>query len=86
MFYMSKKKKTIESAIKEYNKRIIHDINHNDGAGIIHGQSSIYTYTNKSIKNKKCKFCNDCTCENPFSLLTTGTLCKGKKCSFYTGT
>ena len=81
---MSKKKnKSAESIIKDYNAKLNHDINHNDGSNIIHSKGYIYEY-NKSRKYKKCKYCNNTgTCKSPFSL-NNGALCKGQNCPSYT--
>ena len=81
---MSKKKnKLAESIIKDYNTRLNHDINHNDGSNIIHSKGYIYEY-NKSRKYKKCKYCNNAdTCKSPVSLYK-GSLCKGQNCLSYT--
>ena len=80
---MSKKKhKATESIIKDYNNKLNHDINYNDGSNIIHSKGSIYTYS-KSRKHKKCKYCNNAgTCKSPFSL-NKGSLCKGANCPSY---
>ena len=45
-----RKNKSIENIIKNYNKKLNYDINHNDGLNIIHSKSSAYTYTTKSQK------------------------------------
>ncbi len=78
-----KKNKSTENIIKEYNTKLNHDINHNDGSNIIHSKGSIYTY-NKSKRYIKCKYCDALgTCKSPFSL-NKGTLCKGQSCLSYT--
>lgn len=81
---MSKKKHgSIENIINDYNNKLIHDINHNDGSNIIHSKGNIYT-SSKSRKYKKCKYCNNAgTCKSPFSLYN-GSLCKGQICPSYT--
>lgn len=81
---MSKKKhESIENIIKDYNNKLNHDINHNNGSNIIHSKGSIYTYS-KPRKFKKCKYCDNAgTCKSPVSLYK-GSLCKGQNCPSYT--
>lgn len=82
---MSKHKKSIEQTIKDYHKRIIHDIKHNDGNNIINGKESIYLHDVTSLDgirpnkrtciyyDKITKYCTNKKCSK--SICTTAQNC-----------